>query len=315
MTDILTAGGFETDDAAWTWTLGAARSQDDPRTGDWHAAVLYSNEPPIPERIGSVKQTLTTAAGNAYVISGHVQMYAGTGDLYLQIAGSTVKTFANADASGTGTYDRFWHAFMCDATSTEVKFIVENMGLHGANAWYIDDLEVHRMPIEWSERVIDLIESTISDNLSTKLSAIESEQGDGLSLPVPAAAGFHKMPKAEAAGQDTIEIFEQDTDVVMPYTDLAAGRITYDMPVAIRWTIHNRTPWSKSDRTKVLSRCKAALLRVFVSEYRLGATDDSILVFRATSIQGWPPEADESGQVRKMGFTMNGVAKVAEIND
>ncbi len=317
MTNIVTASGFETDDSGWTWTLGGARTQLDPYAGAWEAGIAYVPPvPPLEERIGSVRQTLTTWAGNAYVLHGYVKLHVGdedSSDLFVQIAGATAKTLHAADYAD-GEWTRFRHEFTVDSSSTLLKFIVDTTE---STTWLVDDVEVHRMPIEGEERVIDLVVSTIQDNISAALTAIDGEYNDGITLDVPDTNTYYKGPKGEIGGPAAIvEVFAHDYELFRPVTDPSAGREAYDMPFTVRWTIMSRTADTQETRYKRRSRSTAALRRVFLDNYTLGGTDNAIKYARLTSIQKFGDiPFNEPENPRKYGFVANGVAKVEEIND
>ncbi len=97
------------------------------------------------------------------------------------------------------------------------------------------------MTIQLSERAVTAMISTLQANLPAELTLIETEFGDGVSLPAPANAEYYNRPKSEISDGDAhVEVFEDAYEFRDPYSDGAANRVSFNFELTVRLTFHNR---------------------------------------------------------------------------
>lgn len=230
-------------------------------------------------------------------------------------------TFVSESTLTTGTLEKdTWHRWTI-STSTPISGpdIRLRLGAQAAEGvfgwWHVDDLVVEGTPlaVKLAERAVDAIESLLQSNLSTELTAIDTDRGDGITMAAPANGQYYKREKAEVAGATAhVEIFESDWDFTNPYTDADAQRATYDLPVFVRVTCFNRDGDSADTMHARKRRYAAGVFNVINKNSDLGDSDDATI---NVVVQGVDTDFDRDAEdnISKVRATLRLLVKCEEV--
>jgi hypothetical protein len=269
-----------------------------------------------PRYWGRASQALTTEAGRMYALRLYAKHDTGDNtDLLVDLVNpleANAKAVAPEDAAD---WTMVHHTFVAEGSTTTL--VLEPEHVSEDSIWAVDAVEVREMPIQMAERAVDAVVSVLQSHLGTELGEIETEMADGITLPTPSTSSYYKRPKSEIAGGDShVEVFEASLTVDQPYSDGAAGRVTYEVPITIRLTAFNRNNKTADDMMALCRRYSAALVRVITSKYRLGGTDDSIKIVRATGVTPyWDIDSENEDLVRKVRIEVPVTVLCEEVDD
>lgn len=305
--NLLTDPGFELG-TGWTYTGSAQRTNAfGANTGSYAVRLIASDFGPIDSTVYETGLSLTI--GTTYYVSAYVNnAETQTGPLVCRVdPGSGLVELARLEPSHVAAGWRFWNIGSFVAAGTTGTFWLETTT--GEGTWYADDAfcgASDTVAIQLAERAIDAIVTTLKANLAGELTAIEGEWGDGTTLPAPGASDYYKYPRPEVAGARVqVEVFEQAFEIINPYTDAAANRAVYQIPVTVRLTAFNSDGASPDKMMKRMRRYGAALMRVGLEQYTLGGSDAAIQVSVPTSyVPMWEFEGENSEKVRKIQVTV-----------
>ena len=82
--------------------------------------------------------------------------------------------------------------------------------------------------VKLGETVLDGLQTTLSGNLPSELSAIETERGDGISLPAPESYYRHRRAVMKDS-QVYCELYVETIEITTPETQVVgANRVDFD---------------------------------------------------------------------------------------
>jgi len=153
--------------------------------------------------------------------------------------------------------------------------------------------------VKLAERAVNAVIAQLQADLATELAAIVTERADSDTLTAPATANYYNRPKAEIAGGTTeshIEVFEGEVDFNNPYTDAAAERFTYEVPITVRLTVFNRDGALAPPMATRMRRYGVGIANVFNKNHDLGGTDSAIQAIRVDSVRAhWDENNPDDG--------------------
>lgn len=158
------------------------------------------------------------------------------------------------------------------------------------------------MAIKLAERAVDALVDLLQSNMSTELTAIDTDRGDGVTLAAPTADYYYKYPKAVIAGQGChVEVFETGFDFTNQYTDPANQRAVYTLPVTIRITYLNRDGDNANTMATRGRRYATAAFNCVTKNYDIDETDAALKVATVVGVTThWDQEGEDSQKVFKM---------------
>lgn len=201
------------------------------------------------------------------------------------ISAADATTFPAGD---TWTYHVFG-SFVADAAQPKVGFRTEGLGGPAVQSkvFYLDDAALtgvaeQLVAIELGERIIRELVSYYQTDFPVQIAAVDAARADGISLDVPDNSNYfdHERLEGIPSGEGPLvflEFFEGDFDFSNPYTDVDAGRATYEIPVVVRLTYYNEKGTPMGDVEKRKRRYSVALTEVPRQSPRLAGTDPSVL--------------------------------------
>lgn len=317
--------GFEDGGAGSLFTGDAEVNTDAARSGDSglqigvDVQVIWTLPPTYDITDGQWLWTVEgLTVGERYVVRAwakHIEI----GNLPIDLAIRNPATAATATLDTLDTSATDWTQmsgeFVASGESAQVQLRCDESGV-SITKWYADDVEVVGMAIQLAERGVDAVVSTLQSNLSAELAAIVSEMGDGVTLTAPANADYYKRPKSEISGGTAhVEVFEQEFDIEQPYTDAAAGRLAYELPLIVRLTAINRDAATADTMMKRMRRYGAGIVRVLVENYQLGGTDDSLKIVRPVTYRPyWEVDSEDEDMVNKVRVEVPLLVLCEEVN-
>ncbi len=187
-----------------------------------------------------------------------------------------------------------WHLFKytvtAGSTTDALYFATQLSGnsFAGTINWFCDNVVYtgDAVAVKLAERAIGALDTLLKANLGTELSAIDSDRGDGITMAVPASGDYHHFRKEVVAGDVTISIFEDAFTFLNPYTDAAAQRAVYELPITIRVTWFNRDGDAFADVETRSRRYLTGIFNVINKNDSLGDSDDATQSIVATDCSG-----------------------------
>lgn len=310
--NIITDPGFETaEGVSWDYYNGAKRyTGSDAYVGDGYAFVGfrtgtfgtgYVEELALSLTLGNVYQVrLRCMSNGASHNELRVRLDVGDGAYATQAARC-------ADAAA-------WELWGCGqftalGTVGRIRIQCLNPSIHN-HGWYLDEVMVidteAGMAVRLAERAVDAIVTLLKANLATELTAIDTERADGITMVAPGDAHYFKRPKATThEGTASVEVFESDLEFTNPYTDAAAERAAYRLPITVRVTYCNAGGDTPDTMMIRMRRYSAGVFNVINKNYDLGDADDatkSVVVERVSA--HWETEGEDADKVNKVQSTI-----------
>lgn len=172
------------------------------------------------------------------------------------------------------------------------------------------------MTIKIAETPVSAIITALKARLGTELTTIETERGDGISLPAPAATDYFNRPKGELAGKGPfVEVFEDAFDMSQDYSDIEANRLTFVASITVRITLVNGNPWkSAEDMSTAMRRYGAAVGRVFVRYPQLENAETTVQAINPVNYEPhWIVEDENSDKVTKITLAIKSEVRCEEV--
>jgi hypothetical protein len=167
-------------------------------------------------------------------------------------------------------------------------------------------------------RVIATLQAGMVAACANVTADVASEVGESsVTLTAPDNANYYNHPKAEVAGAVShIEVFEGAFEMANPYTDAACGRLTYEMPLTVRFTLFNRDGSNANAMMMRMRLAGAAMVRVLLDAYTLQpATDDALKVSVPVGYTPyWEFAGEDVQKVFKVQATVAVLVSCEEIN-
>jgi hypothetical protein len=230
---------------------------------------------------------------------------------------SNVGTVESTDLSGGWN----WVTFDLTPTAANDRIVFapqQRGGLPQIDSiiWYFDDwFYGDLVAVKLAERGVDATVALLQSNLATELTAIDTERADGITMAAPANGDYYKRPKPEITEATAhVEVFEDAYEFANPYSDAAAQRATYELPITIRVTYFNRDGDTRDTMVTRGRRYAAGVFNVLNKNWDMDDADDATLNGVITNVT--PPwvEGDESQPGQAKGrTTLSGVIKCEEI--